>query len=328
MILIAQTLTGENVFIFDYSKKKHGVVHCKDCGGELVAKNKKPDGLRRIPKHYAHKVESDCERNNKGEWHLSWQYRFKELDGVDLEVRKEIDPVIRNIISEITKDTDYKGIPRRNHLIADVLYKNELVVEIQYSPISFLDIKEREMIHNNMIWILNGENKENDIHAGTGDYQYMRKPVFFDFPSRGVIARLNKNRGRYILEEELSYEQFYESLERMKRMKRMERIKEIGLKIIDSFSTEYISDLLGVNKYKEKIENLENGYEEKIIQLKNRINAVHAIEKAYTEKERILRKKEEELKSVTKRCEMYRKELNELYTSIDEAREKLKVLNT
>lgn len=77
-------------------------------------------------------VKSDCLAStyeNEGIWHSNWKYLFdKELVEVYCERGNE-------------------------KMIADVKLENELVIEIQHSPISSKTIKGRESFHRKMIWI-------------------------------------------------------------------------------------------------------------------------------------------------------------------------------
>jgi len=96
-------------------------------------------------KHWAH-LAYNCDEwyEPVTEWHLWWQNKFPEKN------------------REVYLKKDFE-IHR-----ADILLENELVIEVQNSPIKPKEIEKRERFYgeNNMIWILNGENlaKKSEIN--------------------------------------------------------------------------------------------------------------------------------------------------------------------
>ncbi len=81
--------------------------------------------------HWSHKQDSDCDSfgEPESEWHLNWKNEFpKEQQEIKIK-----------------------------HHRADILTKEGIVIELQNSPISLEQIKEREEFYNNMIWLLNGD---------------------------------------------------------------------------------------------------------------------------------------------------------------------------
>lgn len=104
---------------------------CQGCGSILIAKC----GEMNIW-HWAHENGADCDSwhyEPKTEWHIKWQNYFNESE-------REVSIVKNN-----------------QHHIADIFNKNEIVIEIQNSPISTYDIKEREKFYDKMIWIINSK---------------------------------------------------------------------------------------------------------------------------------------------------------------------------
>mgnify|MGYP000845684186 CR=1 FL=1 len=80
--------------------------------------------------HWSHKSIQDCDNwaEPESEWHLKWKSYFpKEQQEVILE----------------------------NHR-ADIKTQQNLIIELQNSPISSDDICDREKFYKNMIWLLNG----------------------------------------------------------------------------------------------------------------------------------------------------------------------------
>ncbi len=107
--------------------------YCPICGESLISRC----GNYKIW-HWSHKSNTQCDSWSEGEteWHLSWKVLFPE------ECREVV--IINNNTHE-------------KH-IADIRTKNDLVIELQNSPISDDEIKTREIFYNKMIWIINGNN--------------------------------------------------------------------------------------------------------------------------------------------------------------------------
>lgn len=104
----------------------HRQAICPQCGGEVLSKC----GQINIW-HWAHKCAGDCDtwHEPETEWHLAW----KELAWVEL--------------CEV-KMGDHR---------ADIRSRSGLVIELQNSPISPEEIREREEFYGNMIWIVNAQ---------------------------------------------------------------------------------------------------------------------------------------------------------------------------
>lgn len=128
--------------IVDFRKKspspeEKGVCQC--CNRPVIAKC---GDIRRW--HWAHEANSRCDGwyENESEWHRNWKIPFGE------------------IYSEVVIEKDGK-----RH-IADILTKDNIVIELQNSKISQHTIIEREKFYGErMLWILNGENFDLQIQS-------------------------------------------------------------------------------------------------------------------------------------------------------------------
>ena len=107
--------------------KARGV--CPSCGQVLIAKC----GQIKVW-HWAHKTGFDCDSWYEGEsdWHLGW--------------KKLVMPEFCEVVF---------GANREHR--ADIVGNNGVVVELQNSAISPVDIQEREKFYEDMIWLFNGK---------------------------------------------------------------------------------------------------------------------------------------------------------------------------
>jgi hypothetical protein len=99
---------------------------CPDCNEDLISKCGEI-----ITWHWAHKSGSDCEvwSEPESQWHLWWNSLWpKEY----VEV-----PIVKN---------------NKRHR-ADVKTDRGVVIELQHSPISTDEIRERESFYGNMVWV-------------------------------------------------------------------------------------------------------------------------------------------------------------------------------
>ncbi|WP_051470173.1 competence protein CoiA [Fischerella sp. PCC 9605] len=156
-----------------------GKAVCPTCGEELVAKC----GSIKIW-HWSHKSDSDCDKWSEGEteWHLGWKNMFpKELQEV---VIKKGDVIHRADVCIPTWDG------------------KQFVVELQHSPISPEEIKEREEFYEDMVWIFDAQDfADNFKITDKGEYQsfYWRyprkslmtttKPTLFHLPDTVIHHR-------------------------------------------------------------------------------------------------------------------------------------------
>lgn len=137
--------------------------------------------------HFAHAISEECDSfsEHESEWHINWKNRFDKSQ--------------REYIIE-------KAGERH---IADI-FVDGLIVELQHSPISPIEISIRERFYENMIWIfdLNDKYKEGHLSYKIKPFLYLNdpcqnkvwwhikwmsqiyreitKPLFFDF-GKGLI---------------------------------------------------------------------------------------------------------------------------------------------
>lgn len=138
--------------------------------------------------HWAHKSNKDCDTwaEHESEWHQNWKGLFpKELQEVTIK----------------------KG---SNIHRADIRTKNQLIIELQNSPISCGEIVEREIFYENMIWLLNGltlckgmefkrwlpKKDKNDNKVITFRWKhpnksffYSKKPIYIDFGEELLLIK-------------------------------------------------------------------------------------------------------------------------------------------
>ncbi len=114
-----------------------GVVQAK-CGSQVVW-------------HWAHIAAESCDSwyEPETQWHRDWKAHFGQ-ECSEISIIKED---IRHI--------------------ADVLTKNNLVIEFQNSPISAETIREREVFYDKMIWVINGKEFKDNFH--TEDKEFAEK---------------------------------------------------------------------------------------------------------------------------------------------------------
>ena len=196
----------QKLSICEYDKKTHGNdIYCKCCNEKILAK-KGPIKIH----HYSHKSNTNCSFNkkeHKTEWHMFWQNSIKD----------------ENLEIIITKN-DVKHI-------ADIKNNNDLIIEIQHSNIKLEDVYERETFYENMIWILDGNNIEDNnnkqisqcvdvafeftqnaktyymIKSTKKFWLYMSKPKYID-THYGIIKIIKLYDKGYYLCEHVSIEKF------------------------------------------------------------------------------------------------------------------------
>ena len=128
------------------------IAKCEICNSKVKGRK----GEQRIKHWYHHeKTTIDCDNWHEpiSEWHLKWQNLFPKKN-------REVTIKENNISHR-----------------ADILLNNNLVIEIQNSPIKFAEIEKRESFYgkNNLIWVLNGANLVNKsfLIEDVFNYNYM-----------------------------------------------------------------------------------------------------------------------------------------------------------
>lgn len=139
---------------------------CPSCGEAVIAKC----GAI-MTHHWSHLSGSECDpwAEKTGPWHLSWQ-NLLEVQSVE---------VVR--------------APHR----ADIVGNEDVVVELQHSPISAEDIAVREAFYGKMVWLFDATERFDLLNTGrrtffsflrTKHIQLCAKPVFLDFG--GMIVQV------------------------------------------------------------------------------------------------------------------------------------------
>lgn len=122
--------------------------------------------------HWAHKSKKDCDPWAEPEslWHINWKNEFpKEQQEVTIKQIGQFGIINQYDIhgNVISKSNVWFEAPEnyvkflKNYKInthrADILTKENLIIELQNSPLSSEEINERENFYKNMIWLLNGK---------------------------------------------------------------------------------------------------------------------------------------------------------------------------
>jgi competence protein CoiA len=160
--------------------------YCPICSEKLIPKC----GKIKI-RHWSHKSNKDCDDwyEPESEWHLNWKEQFP------MECQEFI----------IGKHR------------ADIRTKSRWIIELQNSPISSEQIKEREEYYKKMIWVLNGNTIGKNIEIRKKEkgfvtfkwkwfpksWEVAKKPIYLDFGSELLlIKKLYKNKITREIEEE------------------------------------------------------------------------------------------------------------------------------
>lgn len=105
--------------------------------------------------HFAHKSQNDCDDwyEPESEWHMNWKNEFP-MECQEVVIKKCDCITCKQYNKECTHNHSGSSCIFKKHR-ADIRINN-LVIELQNSPISPENIFEREKFYENMIWILNG----------------------------------------------------------------------------------------------------------------------------------------------------------------------------
>lgn len=150
--MIYANLEGKQALAFP-----RGRANCPLCGAEVIAKC----GEIKIW-HWAHK-QDDCDRWSEGE--TPWHYHWKQFAHPD--------------------DTEVAAGEHR----ADIIGRYGKIIELQASPISPAEIREREQFYGSMLWLFYFEpvshNFDFDYYGFSWKWGHKsllsaRKPMFFD----------------------------------------------------------------------------------------------------------------------------------------------------
>lgn len=125
---------------------------CGHCGNEVRAKCGNI-----VVHHWAHVAAENCDPwyEPETQWHRDWKSHFGEE---------------RSEISIVKQGARH---------IADVLTKEELVIEFQNSPISGETIVEREQFYEKIIWVINGEHFKDSFQIFDREYYQNWEPRMY-----------------------------------------------------------------------------------------------------------------------------------------------------
>ena len=154
---------------------------CPLCGDEVIAKC----GEIKIW-HWSHKKNFVCDTfgEPESEWHLKWKNYFpKKMQEVKIG----------------------------NH-IADI-YNGKQVIELQSSPISSKQIREREKFYRSMVWILNGKTICKNLHYFKIRYKWKWFPKSWLYAKKKVYID-EGNEFLYLLEN-VNSEVFFKKLSKI-----------------------------------------------------------------------------------------------------------------
>ena len=124
---------------------------CPVCDAELIPKCGEIKAW-----HWAHKSLRDCDTwaEPEGDWHYGWK-KLAGLENTEVVIKKD-DRVHR----------------------ADIKTPGGLVIELQHSPLSTADVRDREDFYKNMIWVVDGDevcpNMALDQYVSKTDSLYFR----------------------------------------------------------------------------------------------------------------------------------------------------------
>jgi len=133
--------------------------NCPTCQGNVIAKC----GRIKIH-HWAHESTDDCDNWSEsiGPWHLAWQ---------DLVMPEFVEVTIG---------------PHR----ADILGDDDVVIELQHSPIRPDDVEGRETFYGQMVWLFDATHRFSAVRSGdrvffsfgrTKHIESCKKPILLDF---------------------------------------------------------------------------------------------------------------------------------------------------
>lgn len=139
-----------------------GKAVCPTCGEEVIAKC---GSINRW--HWSHRGDTDCDpwSEHEGPWHLAWKDYFA--------------PSEREIVIG----------PHR----ADIRTKAGRVIELQHSPISAEEIREREEFYGRgMVWLVDASEFWHNVRAAPEDYSWSdwqgRLPQIWSWPRKSWLS--------------------------------------------------------------------------------------------------------------------------------------------
>ena len=125
----AKDSIGNKVEVFKTGQR----AFCPGCGEEVISRCGEV-----YAHHWAHRGESNCKHEPITRWHLMWQdcYPSRQREVIYKDIRPEGEKIHK----------------------ADIVTSDNIVLEVQHSPISKEDIESRERCYGDMVWIMDSEN--------------------------------------------------------------------------------------------------------------------------------------------------------------------------
>jgi len=199
----------KKVWIKDYNKSIHDQAYNQPNGAKLIAKR------GNILKHHFAFKNKDESNSNYDPW-----YAAKKVEGGKTEWHSTWQSLSNPNKVEITMTQD--GVKH----IADMISKQDKVIEFQHSPLSQEEIQAREDFYQDMIWVMDARSNFN-IKLGTGKivnnvhsfvavkfescdwWGYTTKPVYLDIGDGLIKVLLMTN--RFMIGIFLQYKHFINS---------------------------------------------------------------------------------------------------------------------
>lgn len=216
--------TNSIIKITDYNPLVHKTLLCNN----LHPLTPKLGNIKRH--HFAHQANTSCTHKNKTEWHLRYQSLFPQtevymppkispkISSKNSPSEKENPPEKENSQNPSEENPRIKNFPVGKYHIADILVDGT-VIEIQHSPISKEEIRERETFYEKMIWIFDVKNSvtgteficrdKNDICILKLNKKYLfstEKETYYDC-GKYLCQKLSIH-GKYAICKILTYETF------------------------------------------------------------------------------------------------------------------------
>jgi len=137
--------TNSIIKITDYNPAIHKTILCNN----MHPLTPKLGNIKRH--HFAHQAYTDCNHKHKTLWHLTYQSLFPQTE---ITFPNKNFPKSNNTQN---KPESLEKPQEKRYNIADILVEGT-VIEIQHSPISREEIRERETVYEKMIWIFDVKN--------------------------------------------------------------------------------------------------------------------------------------------------------------------------
>lgn len=157
------------------------VASCPLCKQEMIAKC----GEIKIW-HWSHKSKKECDNwyEPESKWHINWKNEFPK---------------------------EQQEVRIGNH-IADIKTKSGTIIELQNTPISLKEVKEREKFYGNkLIWLLNGDTFGKNLKLKTKLFEWKWMSSFVQQATKPIFVDMTNKSGWGIVKINLYDERFMHS---------------------------------------------------------------------------------------------------------------------